>query len=98
MMSYPSVKQTASVGVVSTRCLGFQILTFMSRSWSLGIGCILFVLETCLPIPSFLESPLTEEIEAREGIPKPSSLAESLSKAALLRKEKKPSGPFPLDR
>ncbi|KAK8539538.1 hypothetical protein V6N13_034831 [Hibiscus sabdariffa] len=39
--------------------------------------CILFVLETRLPIPSFLESPLTEEIEAREGIPKPSSLAES---------------------
>ncbi|CAI9758081.1 unnamed protein product [Fraxinus pennsylvanica] len=39
---------------------------------------ILFVLETRLPIPSFLESPLTEEIEAREGIPKPSSLAESL--------------------
>ncbi|XBI55068.1 hypothetical protein VPH35_036962 [Triticum aestivum] len=30
---------------------------------------ILFVLETCLPIPSFPESPLTEEIEAREGIP-----------------------------
>ncbi|KAL6496003.1 ATP synthase subunit H protein (Va0H) (atp6H) (Atp6v0e) [Orobanche hederae] len=28
---------------------------------------ILFVLETRLPIPSFLESPLTEEIEAREG-------------------------------
>jgi heme exporter protein CcmC len=40
---------------------------------------ILFVLETRLPIPSFLESLLTEEIEAREGIPKPSSLAESLS-------------------
>ncbi|KAG9157557.1 hypothetical protein Leryth_022792 [Lithospermum erythrorhizon] len=39
---------------------------------------ILFVLETRLPIPSFLESPLTDEIEAREGIPKPSSLAESL--------------------
>ena len=39
---------------------------------------ILFVLETRLPIPSFLESPLTEEIEARERIPKPSSLAESL--------------------
>ncbi|KAK2652958.1 hypothetical protein Ddye_012814 [Dipteronia dyeriana] len=38
---------------------------------------ILFVLETRLPIPSFLESPLTEEIEAREGIPKPSSLAET---------------------
>ncbi|KAG6466685.1 hypothetical protein ZIOFF_074460 (mitochondrion) [Zingiber officinale] len=38
---------------------------------------IFFVLETRLPIPSFLESPLTEEIEAREGIPKPSSLAES---------------------
>uniref|UniRef100_A0A453RUH7 Cytochrome c assembly protein domain-containing protein n=1 Tax=Aegilops tauschii subsp. strangulata TaxID=200361 RepID=A0A453RUH7_AEGTS len=30
---------------------------------------ILFVLETCLPIPSFPESPLMEEIEAREGIP-----------------------------
>ncbi|KAF4357855.1 hypothetical protein G4B88_003589 [Cannabis sativa] len=40
---------------------------------------ILFVLETRLPIPSFPESPLTDEIEAREGIPKPSSLAESLS-------------------
>ncbi|KAM3309187.1 cytochrome c maturation protein CcmC [Capsicum chacoense] len=38
---------------------------------------ILFVLETRLPIPSFLESPLTEEIEAREGIPKPISLAKS---------------------
>ncbi|KAJ8437484.1 hypothetical protein Cgig2_007461 [Carnegiea gigantea] len=38
---------------------------------------ILFVLETCLLIPSFLESPLTEEIEAREGILKPSSLTES---------------------
>nr|YP_010722223.1 cytochrome c biogenesis C [Paropyrum anemonoides]WDV09979.1 cytochrome c biogenesis C [Paropyrum anemonoides] len=37
---------------------------------------ILFVLETRLPIPSVPESPLTEEIEAREGIPKPSSLAE----------------------
>ncbi|KAI4983842.1 hypothetical protein ZWY2020_025708 [Hordeum vulgare] len=30
---------------------------------------ILFVLETRLPIPSFPESPLTEEKEAREGIP-----------------------------
>jgi len=30
---------------------------------------ILFVLETHLPIPSFPESPLTEEIEAREVIP-----------------------------
>ncbi|KAI8522382.1 hypothetical protein RHMOL_RhmolMtG0012100 (mitochondrion) [Rhododendron molle] len=40
---------------------------------------IFFVLETRLPIPSFLESPLTEQIEAQEGIPKPSSLAESLS-------------------
>ncbi|VAH02532.1 unnamed protein product [Triticum turgidum subsp. durum] len=30
---------------------------------------ILFVLETRLPIPSFPESPLTEEIEDREGIP-----------------------------
>lgn len=39
---------------------------------------IFFVMETRLPIPSFLESPLTEEIEAREGILKPSSLAESL--------------------
>ncbi|KAH0471100.1 hypothetical protein IEQ34_000823 [Dendrobium chrysotoxum] len=28
---------------------------------------ILFVLETRLPIPSFLESPFTDEIEAREG-------------------------------
>jgi len=37
---------------------------------------ILFVFETRLLLPSFLESPLTEEIEAREGIPKkPSSLA-----------------------
>ena len=35
---------------------------------------IFFVLETHLLIPSFLESPLTEEIKAREGIPKPSSL------------------------
>ncbi|GER45597.1 cytochrome c biogenesis C [Striga asiatica] len=32
---------------------------------------ILFVLETRLPIPSFLESPLKEEIEAREATPKP---------------------------
>ncbi|KAL2905219.1 putative cytochrome c biosynthesis ccmC-like mitochondrial protein, partial [Bienertia sinuspersici] len=39
--------------------------------------CIFFVLETRLPIPSSLESPLTEEIEAREGILKPSSLAMS---------------------
>jgi heme exporter protein CcmC len=31
--------------------------------------CILFVLETRLLILSFLESSLTEEIEAREGIP-----------------------------
>ncbi|MCD9639532.1 hypothetical protein HAX54_024115, partial [Datura stramonium] len=38
---------------------------------------ILFVLETCLITTSFLESPLTEEIENREGIPKPISLAES---------------------
>ncbi|XP_038977678.1 LOW QUALITY PROTEIN: putative cytochrome c biosynthesis ccmC-like mitochondrial protein [Phoenix dactylifera] len=38
---------------------------------------ILFVLETRLPIPSFPESPLTEEIEAREGIQKkPRKLAE----------------------
>ncbi|KAL0288400.1 UNVERIFIED_CONTAM: putative cytochrome c biosynthesis ccmC-like mitochondrial protein [Sesamum radiatum] len=37
---------------------------------------ILFVLETRLPIPSFLESPLKEEIEAREGIP---NLVHSLS-------------------
>nr|WNH36812.1 cytochrome c biogenesis C [Gastrodia uraiensis]WOE91391.1 cytochrome c biogenesis C [Gastrodia crispa]WOE91437.1 cytochrome c biogenesis C [Gastrodia flexistyla] len=29
---------------------------------------IFFVLETRLPIPSFLESPFTEEIEAREGV------------------------------
>lgn len=35
---------------------------------------ILFVLETRLPIPSFPESPLRDEIEAREGIAKPSSL------------------------
>ncbi len=39
---------------------------------------IFFVLETRLPIPSFRESPFKEEIEAREGISKPSSLAESL--------------------
>ena len=38
--------------------------------------CIFFVLETCLLISSFLESPLMEEIEAQEGIPKPSSLIE----------------------
>lgn len=44
----------------------------------LFLTCILFVLETRLLILSFLESSLTEEIEAREGIPKPSSLAESL--------------------
>ncbi|XP_044374589.1 putative cytochrome c biosynthesis ccmC-like mitochondrial protein [Triticum aestivum] len=30
---------------------------------------ILFILETRLPIPSFPESPLMEDIEAREGIP-----------------------------
>ena len=40
---------------------------------------IFFVLETRLPIPSFPESPLTEEIEAREGIPKPSSLMGSMA-------------------
>ncbi|KAG5558506.1 hypothetical protein RHGRI_008447 [Rhododendron griersonianum] len=28
---------------------------------------LLFVLETHLPIPSFFESPLTEQIETREG-------------------------------
>ncbi|KAK8978889.1 hypothetical protein V6N11_030935 [Hibiscus sabdariffa] len=39
--------------------------------------CILFVLQTRLPIQYFLKSPLTEEIEAQEGIPKPSSLVES---------------------
>ncbi|ONI29011.1 LOW QUALITY PROTEIN: hypothetical protein PRUPE_1G175300 [Prunus persica] len=39
---------------------------------------ILFVLETCRPIPYFLKSPLTEEIKAREGIPKPSLPIESL--------------------
>lgn len=50
---------------------------------------ILFVLETRLLIPSFLESPLTEEIEAQEGIPKPSSLAESASMAEWL---KRPTG------
>ncbi|KAJ8420394.1 hypothetical protein Cgig2_012983 [Carnegiea gigantea] len=38
---------------------------------------ILFVLKTCLPIPSFLKSPLTEEIKTQEGILKPSSLAKS---------------------
>ncbi|PIN26224.1 hypothetical protein CDL12_01026 [Handroanthus impetiginosus] len=38
---------------------------------------ILFFLETHLLIPSFLESPLKEEIEAQEGIPKPSSLTKS---------------------
>ncbi|KAF4356203.1 hypothetical protein F8388_019745 [Cannabis sativa] len=40
---------------------------------------MLFVMETRLPIPSFPESHLTDEIQAREGIPKPISLAESLS-------------------
>ncbi|KAK7271417.1 hypothetical protein RJT34_27294 [Clitoria ternatea] len=35
---------------------------------------ILFVLETRLPILSFPESPLRDEIEAREGIAKPSLL------------------------
>jgi len=43
----------------------------------LFLTCIFFVLETRLLILSFLESSLTDEIEAREGIPKPSSLAES---------------------
>nr|AEM46207.1 cytochrome c biogenesis C [Silene noctiflora]AJP34450.1 cytochrome c biogenesis C [Silene noctiflora] len=38
---------------------------------------IFFVLETRLPILSFLESPLSEEIEVREVPLKPSSLAES---------------------
>ena len=38
---------------------------------------ILFVLETRLPILSFLESPLRDEIEAREGIAKPSLLPSS---------------------
>ncbi|CAH8258863.1 unnamed protein product [Arabidopsis lyrata] len=47
---------------------------------------ILFVLETRLPIPSFLESPITEEIEAREGIPKPSSLALFASMAEWLKR------------
>ncbi|KAI5007574.1 hypothetical protein ZWY2020_054634 [Hordeum vulgare] len=40
---------------------------------------ILFIPETRLPIPSFPESPLTEEIEAREGIPlKPRSLSNKI--------------------
>ncbi|CAN0859618.1 Putative cytochrome c biosynthesis ccmC-like mitochondrial protein [Linum grandiflorum] len=47
--------------------------------------CIFFFLETRLPIPSFLESPLTEEIEAREEIPKPSSLALFASMAEWLK-------------
>nr|WJK71518.1 cytochrome c biogenesis C [Uncaria rhynchophylla] len=56
---------------------------------------ILFVLETRLPIPSFLESPLTEEIEAREGIPKPSSLAEShASMAEWLKRQTYTRGKF----
>ncbi|KAG4987241.1 hypothetical protein JHK86_034932 [Glycine max] len=38
---------------------------------------ILFVLETRLPILSFPESPLRDEIEAREGIAKPSLLPSS---------------------
>jgi len=38
---------------------------------------ILFVLETCLHILSFLESPLRYDIEAREGIAKPSLLPSS---------------------
>ncbi|KAL4203635.1 hypothetical protein AMTRI_Chr01g104880 [Amborella trichopoda] len=37
---------------------------------------ILFVLKTRRLIPSFPESPLTEEIEAREGIPKPKWMGE----------------------
>nr|YP_010989223.1 cytochrome c biogenesis C [Aconitum carmichaelii]WOV66881.1 cytochrome c biogenesis C [Aconitum carmichaelii] len=55
---------------------------------------ILFVLETRLPIPSVPESPLTEEIEAREGIPKPSSLAEiddSLCVASMAEWLKRPT-------
>ncbi|KAK6803033.1 hypothetical protein RDI58_000817 [Solanum bulbocastanum] len=47
---------------------------------------ILFILETCLPIPSFLESPLTEEIEAREEIQKPISLADFASMAEWLKR------------
>jgi len=38
---------------------------------------ILFVLETCIPILSIPESPLRDEIEAREGITKPSLLPSS---------------------
>ncbi|KAJ4972968.1 hypothetical protein NE237_006142 [Protea cynaroides] len=37
---------------------------------------ILFILETCLPIPSFPESPLMDEIEARKGGLLASSLVE----------------------
>lgn len=42
-----------------------------------SLTCILFVLETHLPSLSFLESPLTEAIEAWEVMPKPGSLTES---------------------
>ena len=47
---------------------------------------ILFVLETRLPIPSFLESSLTEEIEAREGIPKPTEKLFVRSDSGLTRR------------
>nr|YP_009306105.1 cytochrome c biogenesis C [Corchorus capsularis]AOO95943.1 cytochrome c biogenesis C [Corchorus capsularis] len=46
------------------------------------LTCILFVLETRLPIPSFLASPLMEEIEARVCLPKPSSLADFFASMA----------------
>nr|ULQ69751.1 cytochrome c biogenesis C [Mayaca fluviatilis]ULQ69774.1 cytochrome c biogenesis C [Mayaca fluviatilis] len=51
---------------------------------------ILFVLETRLPIPSFPESPLTEEREAREGIPK--NLVHSLLHSWLNGESAHPNG------
>ncbi|KAJ8746985.1 hypothetical protein K2173_012844 (mitochondrion) [Erythroxylum novogranatense] len=53
---------------------------------------IFFVLETRLPIPSFLESPLTEEIEARKGV---EPLVHSLSLyASMVEWLKHPRGKF----
>ncbi|PWA58732.1 cytochrome c maturase subunit C, mitochondrion [Artemisia annua] len=52
--------------------------------------CIMFVLKTRLLIPSFLDSPLTEEIEAQEGIP---NLVHSLSLfASMAEWLKRPTG------
>lgn len=41
----------------------------------LSTELVIISLVTRLPIPSFLESHITEEIEVRKEIPKPSSLA-----------------------